>query len=602
MSEGVPKNRNAFFSSMIELGRDARLRCRRVPAVVAILLLIIATAAFAELAPLIAPETLLPTGPLIEESTGPGESPPEPSWSLQGGALQEIQSSPEIIIDDHFLNTGQTDMEKTTATVITDPPGIVTMQEPGPPAALRPDRKQAAVIADGKVKFYGFTGYEMRQYAEMDGAGILSLAYTSGGRFLLALTKDAVKGYGFDQGGGPRLIGSVPDGKGAVILEKGPGDGFLLLFRDQFKFFGWDGAGWVEKGAVAGLFNATHISYCPEDNAVAVVDSGGLKYFLWDGSIFRLVASADVGKVSGIAAEPGGVRLLTDSGTIYYGAAGGRLWRFPGLDDPSAGRFMLKARGLHDFALVSQDGLRYMGFTGHSFRYVEGESITGNFGVAPEPCIYVSKVVSLSEPVSSVSLEVAADVPPGASVIYEVSTDGGRNWTPLTPGEVTQVQEGTQICLRMTLNAQDWAAVPKIDRVTLRRTGEYDVVGAVIPSPLERGRNMEVEVFAVDVQTGEKIEIDRMEIEIPYKTRPDGSPAFYKTEAHRADMTFNPEDKSYHYTYLIPEKTADGYWPDDGDYYVRVIGYKRDESKEKLLPVTIKGHILRRIIIRTMNW
>jgi hypothetical protein len=43
-------------------------------------------------------------------------------------------------------------------------------------------------------------------------------------------------------------------------------------------------------------------------------------------------------------------------------------------------------------------------------------------------------------------------------------------------------------------------------------------------------------------------------------------------------------------------------WPDDGTCYVRVVGRKGTTEKEKLLTLTIQGHILGRTVIRTYRW
>ena len=39
-------------------------------------------------------------------------------------------------------------------------------------------------------------------------------------------------------------------------------------------------------------------------------------------------------------------------------------------------------------------------------------------------------------------------------------------------------------------------------------------------------------------------------------------------------MCLSPGTKQYTYDYLLPDKTAKGYWLYDGFYYVRIIGHK----------------------------
>ncbi|MFZ5645587.1 MAG: PKD domain-containing protein [Bacillota bacterium] len=129
----------------------------------------------------------------------------------------------------------------------------------------------------------------------------------------------------------------------------------------------------------------------------------------------------------------------------------------------------------------------------------------------------------------------------------------------------------------------------------------FEVYASVIPSPAERGRRIRVTASAVRPSNGQKIQIDRMMVEIPHPVRPDGRAAT-QDPPHTADMVWDPGISGYTYEYLVPEKTNDGYWSDDGDYYVRVTGYKGESSKQCLANLTVKGHVMDRTVIRTYGW
>jgi hypothetical protein len=67
-------------------------------------------------------------------------------------------------------------------------------------------------------------------------------------------------------------------------------------------------------------------------------------------------------------------------------------------------------------------------------------------------------------------------------------------------------------------------------------------------------------------------------------------------------MNYDAANKIWHYTYTIPDLSVKGRWPDDGTYLVKVIGYRNGTAKEDVMELTIKGHIKRRLIIRTLSW
>lgn len=130
----------------------------------------------------------------------------------------------------------------------------------------------------------------------------------------------------------------------------------------------------------------------------------------------------------------------------------------------------------------------------------------------------------------------------------------------------------------------------------------FEVAASVVPASAERGRKMKVTAWAERPSSGEKIQIDSMRVYIPHTVRPDGQPALASGEPHLAGMTWDPGTKMYVYEYLIPNRTVSGYWSDDGSYYLRVVGVKNSTQKEKLVTLTIKGHVFNRRIIRTYKW
>lgn len=151
------------------------------------------------------------------------------------------------------------------------------------------------------------------------------------------------------------------------------------------------------------------------------------------------------------------------------------------------------------------------------------------------------------------------------------------------------------------LRVQDQPRIPQLEskwsewyRQTLTVLESFKVVGGIEPNPGERGRNVTVRASAVRVSNGQPVEIDRMKVIIPFRAA--------GTTPHEAWMKYDSANKVWHYTYTIPELTTKGLWPDDGSYSVKVIGYRGSTVKEDVIPFQIKGHIKKRVIIRTISW
>lgn len=129
----------------------------------------------------------------------------------------------------------------------------------------------------------------------------------------------------------------------------------------------------------------------------------------------------------------------------------------------------------------------------------------------------------------------------------------------------------------------------------------FEVDCYVTPPTAERGRRITIVAFAKR-PLGAKIQIDRMQVVVPDETRPNGQPALASGSPHVANMAWNGSTLTYSYSYLIPDRTKRGYWPDDGSYYVEIRGTKGEITKTKKILLTVKGHILNRTQIRTYQW
>lgn len=131
----------------------------------------------------------------------------------------------------------------------------------------------------------------------------------------------------------------------------------------------------------------------------------------------------------------------------------------------------------------------------------------------------------------------------------------------------------------------------------------FNLSGEVIPNPGERERKIRVTVTAKSIFTEDPKQIANVHIVIPAPVKPNGSPSLYSGQMpHEADMVYNLQTKTYSYEYLIPSRSYIGYWPDDGDYQIKVVGTDGSTSNELYLPFRIKGNVKRRIIFETIEW
>lgn len=177
---------------------------------------------------------------------------------------------------------------------------------------------------------------------------------------------------------------------------------------------------------------------------------------------------------------------------------------------------------------------------------------------------------------------------------------GGNEWMYVNPPQIFQNVDGPgsyTIGLRVRNSQGIWSDWYE---QTLTVLAGFVVEGYVLPNPGERGRDIKVVGKAIQPSNGQPTQIDKMEAVIVVSGMPDGKPAA------RIDMI--RDGSEWYCLYRVPEVTQKNRWPDDGAYTIRIIGSRASEltgemvTREAELPVSIKGHILDRRIIRTYAW
>lgn len=246
----------------------------------------------------------------------------------------------------------------------------------------------------------------------------------------------------------------------------------------------------------------------------------------------------------------------------------------------------------------------YNDITGRMVRdtSLEVSGLTLNRGYA-RPGSYYSKPVNTAMTYDAARLTVTQDVPAGTSVTYSVSSDGGTTFTNVLPGTWAAVPRGNRFVVRAVLDTANPQLSPKILHLTLEVAEDMVLEGQVVPYPAERGRNATIRARAVSLSSGAPVSLDSCAVKYPLETKANGNPALPAGHSPTDDpMAFYPGSGWWEYTFTVPEKTVGGVWPDDGVYLVGITGFKGASLKQTTLNLEVSGHVLRRLIIRTLNW
>lgn len=219
------------------------------------------------------------------------------------------------------------------------------------------------------------------------------------------------------------------------------------------------------------------------------------------------------------------------------------------------------------------------------------------------PGEYHSVVLNGAASYDAACLTITGDTPACTSISYFVSSDGGSSFVPVTPGIWAAVPMGSDFVVKAVLDTTDRQQTPRIFHVNLEVEEDLVLEGNVSPYPAERGRNVAISARAVRLTTGDPVPLDSCSARYPLETKVNNDPALPEGQLPAvAAMAHNPGTGFWEHTFTMPEKTVDGRWPDDGVYQVAVTGTSGLVQKEAILNLEINGHILRKLIVRTLSW
>lgn len=534
----------------------------------------------------------------------------------------------EVVIDDDFGDTTQVDMVKTTARVDTENQfvhlpfqllagvaemlensiGYATASKAGiqlyelddsngmmalnpiyaapwatdaTGVSLRQDNLNMWVITSSGIAYYKFNGAGMTNDPALKVTGlvdVLSVTAFKSTDSALLLQRDGKKAkitkYDAGINLSPELVfePDIEDPVKVSMVDDSPD--FKLFTTDAAYYFSYDDAGgtYVEDPAkrISGL-----------DNIISV-------------------SSDDTGNT-----------ILTETDMGYYvnidGGGASRVEVFsPGpVNNPVA--VSLKP-GTYEQIFIDKDGnvqwWTYDDGNGQMFRDVNLETagLILNNGYA-HPKDYFSVAVSTLNSFDAAYLTVTDDKPDGTTVNYFVSSDGGITFTAVTPHTWTAIPRGTSFVVKATLNTADFQKTPKIMRVILNVDENFVLEGSITPQPVEREANVAISARSIRLTNGQAIVLDSYTVTYPLETKKNGDSTLLGGQVPTsANMVYNPETGFWEHSFIVPNKTDEGFWPDDGVYLARITGSLGVGQKTLTLDLEVNGNILNRLIIRTTNW
>lgn len=437
--------------------------------------------------------------------------------------------------------------------------------------SLRQDNLNIWSITEGSLSYYKLSGSAMSSDPALKVTGlndVLSVtAFKNRDSALILQRKEGTaKISRYNQGSiNPVTVfqADIPDPISISIVGDSPD--FILTTRTGQFYFMYDDAGNTYYENMAYRLTITDaISSSSDDAASVIATDNEIKYYMFN-DLGPPVAVTAFSKA--ISSKPIAVSLRPGQFEYAY------------IDEYGAVKYYIYDEATNQ--MVRDTSLE-----------TQGHSLNKGYG---HPKDYYSKEYISSKPYDAAMLTVSQSIPSGTSIRYYISSNGGTTWTEAILGTWVQVPLGDRFVVRAVLDTSDNQVTPKIFQVTLMVDDDYKI-DATIDQMVERGRNCEITAEVTRLTTGDPIDVDSIEVTVPIDKLAPGETPITGT------MTYDPEDGKYKFTFLVPELTQVGYWPDNGYYQARIVATKGISQKEVLVDFEVQGHIFRRLVIRTTTW
>lgn len=528
----------------------------------------------------------------------------------------------EQVLTDSFTDTSRVDLTKTTATIDLVEHCVRLPQRSLVNAlALQEDSTGYAVATSTGIKMYDYddathTINENNAFSSPWAIDATGVSLRQDNLNIWAISESSLAYYKFNgssMSDDPSLklsglrdvlsVAAYKNSDSALILQRDNGTAKITKYTESFNSLV------PETVFQTSIIDPIAISIVNDSPDFVLSSKDSLYYFMYDDfagnyiedTAKRLALSQIV--VSTSSDDSGTVVSTTTDASYYMNDDAGppkvaSVYSVGAINKPVS---ISLRNGQYEYAYLDEDGkINYYIYDEAAQQMVRDSSMettghTMNKGYA-HPREYYSKVTSSSKPYDAVMLTVSQSIPANTSINWYVSSNGGTSWVPCYPGAWTAVVAGSQFAVKAILDTTDTGVTPKILAVTLTAEDDIQVIGTINPSPVERGRNLEISAEIIRLTSNETISVDSVEVTVPTENV---APGHSPTTGH---LTFNSGDGKWHYTFLVPEIIQSGYWPDNGSYHARLVARKGTVQKEVILSFQVQGHILRRLVVRTTSW
>ena len=336
------------------------------------------------------------------------------------------------------------------------------------------------------VQGWGFNGHGMVREPFLDvpvaqPRGVAFLGEAPAGQPSLGVrlavgSASGVGVYAWDGQRWTRSLGISADG--VIGVAAGADGGVLAATPDGFTLYSPYGR---KVAAVSGLADLRGIASAAGGSLAAGWTAAGASFYAWNGAAYVPLPSWQEPTPSGgtlvaVAFFRGGAGfwLVTPTQAAAYGWDGATLVPLPGWDSTDMPSSLVAAatgwaRTPGGLALLGPSGVRYMDAPAGVLAADPARSLTGQaWPVLAPSAVLQSTALAVGHAVSEVRLvDTMAALPSGASLTYEVSTDGGASWTQVAPNIPTDVPAGQNLVYRATLQTPNQAETPVLDETQL---------------------------------------------------------------------------------------------------------------------------------------
>jgi hypothetical protein len=264
---------------------------------------------------------------------------------------------------------------------------------------------------------------------------------------------------------------------GVVGVAPGADGGFLAATATGFTLYSPAGKALA---SVSGLSGVRGVAATDDGAIAAVWTAATASFYAWTGAGYVPLPSwaepaPSGGTLLGVAffRSGNGYWMVTPTQAAAYGWDGAALvplsaWSTAGV--PALAVAAATGWGQGSLALLSPAGITYLAASGGALGSDADKSIVGQAWAVFTPTAQLQSTVlpGLNHAVDEVRMvDTMAAMPPGSSLMYWVSTDGGAAWTETPPLQPTAVPAGSSLVYRAALSTADQAQTPVLDTTDL---------------------------------------------------------------------------------------------------------------------------------------